>query len=268
MSGNKWLALLISLMIMLLCAGTAMVLYPYIYGSVMDHEIAQDAEAFLTRVEPTTATTTPAETEPVSVTVPVVLPPESTPPTQPQEIPYESLRYAMEAYNRMIYAQGQSGLSCEYDYQKPSFSLLEYGIQDEIFGVITIPAMELEMPIYLGATYQHMADGAAHLSQTSLPIGGENTNCVIAGHRGWRGASYFRYIEKLQIGDEVRITNLWETLCYRVVDIQIIAPYEVERILIQEGRELLTLLTCHPYASGGKQRYLVFCERVGLPEQS
>ena len=72
MSGNKWLALLISLMIMLLCAGTAMVLYPYIYGSVVDHEITQDAEAFLTRVEPTTATTTPAETVLYS-TIPIAL---------------------------------------------------------------------------------------------------------------------------------------------------------------------------------------------------
>lgn len=274
MHGNKWLALLISLMIMLLCAGAALMLYPYIYGAIVDHEITLNAEDFLIRVEPAEVNTIPIQTAPEQetqwepVTVPVVLPVESTPPTEAREVPYESLRYAMETYNRTIFQQGQSGLSCEYDYQKPSFSLLEYGIQDEIFGVITIPAMDLEMPIYLGATYQHMADGAAHLSQTSLPIGGENTNCVIAGHRGWRGASYFRYIEKLRIGDEVRITNLWETLHYRVVDIQIIAPYEVERILIQEGRDLITLLTCHPYASGGKQRYLVFCERVMLPEQA
>ena len=270
MHGNKWLALLISIMIMLLCAGAALMLYPYIYGAIVDHEITLDAEEFLIRVEPQKEATGSAETEPTwePVTVPMILPVETTPPIKPQEMPYESLRYAMEAYNRQIFAQGQSGLSCEYDYQKPSFSLPEYGIQDEIFGVVTIPAMSLEMPIYLGATYQHMADGAAHLSQTSLPIGGENTNCVIAGHRGWRGASYFRYIEKLRIGDEVRITNLWETLYYKVVDIQIIAPYEVERILIQEGRDLITLLTCHPYASGGKQRYLVFCERVVLPEQA
>jgi sortase A len=60
----------------------------------------------------------------------------------------------------------------------------------------------------------------------------------------------------------VTITNLWETLTYKVVEIKIIYPYEVEQILIQDGRELLTLLTCHPYASGGRQRYLVFCERV------
>ena len=118
------------------------------------------------------------------------------------------------------------------------------------------------LSLFLGATDSHMEEGAAHLSQTSLPIGGPNTNCVIAGHRGYSGASYFRYIEKLQVGDYVTITNLWETLTYRVVEIKIINPYEVEQILIQPGRELLTLLTCHPYASGGRQRYLVFCERV------
>ena len=129
--------------------------------------------------------------------------------------------------------------------------------------MISIPALELEMPLYLGATYQHMADGAAHLSQTSIPIGGENTNAVIAGHRGWGGAAYFRYVTELKPGDEVFITNLWGTLTYRVADTQIILPHEVDQILIQEGRDLLTLLTCHPYASGGKQRYLVICERAG-----
>ena len=106
-----------------------------------------------------------------------------------------------------------------------------------------------------------MAAGAAHLSQTSLPIGGNNTNCVIAGHRGWRGASYFRYVTDLQPGDKVYITNLWETLAYTVTETKIIKPNEIEKILIQPGRDMVTLLTCHPYASGGKQRYVVYCER-------
>ena len=132
----------------------------------------------------------------------------------------------------------------------------------EVFAVISIPALELEMPVFLGANYRHMADGAALLGQTSIPIGGKNTNCIIAGHRGWGGASYFRYVDKLQPGDEVIITNLWETLQYRVAEIQIIQPNEDEQILIKPGQELVTLLTCHPYASGGRQRYLVICERV------
>ena len=73
---------------------------------------------------------------------------------------------------------------------------------------------------------------------------------------------YFRYIDKLKVGDAVYITNLWEQLTYRVSEIRIIDPHDVEEILIQPGRELLTLLTCHPYASGGRQRYVVYCERV------
>ena len=109
------------------------------------------------------------------------------------------------------------------------------------------------MPVYLGALDDHLAAGAAVLGNTSAPIGGDNTNCVIAGHRGWRGADYFRYIDRLQAGDTVQVTNLWETLTYTVADI---------RIKIQQGRDLLTLLTCHPYASGGRQRYVVCCERT------
>ena len=64
------------------------------------------------------------------------------------------------------------------------------------------------LSLYLGATGKHMSEGAALLSQTSIPIGGQNTNAVIAGHRGWRGASYFRYIDKLQPGDKVGIVCL------------------------------------------------------------
>ena len=121
--------------------------------------------------------------------------------------------------------------------------------------------MELTMPVYLGASDAHLAEGAAVLGNTSAPIGGANTNSVIAGHRGWKGADYFRHIDRLQVGDTVTLTNLWETLIYTVTDIQIIQPHEIEKIKIQQGRDLLTLVTCHPYASGGKQRYVVYCEK-------
>ena len=60
----------------------------------------------------------------------------------------------------------------------------------------------------------------------------------------------------------MQLTNLWETLTYTVTEISIIQPHEVEMIKIQPNRDLLTLLTCHPYASGGKQRYVVVCERL------
>ena len=175
---------------------------------------------------------------------------------------YPKLLAALQVYNQRIYVEKQSGLVDLEACEEPAVDLTAYGIEDEIIGVLEIPTMELTMPVYLGASDAHLAAGAAVLGNTSAPIGGDNTNCVIAGHRGWRGADYFRHIDKLAVGDAVKLTNLWETLTYTVADIQIIQPHEVEKIKIQQGRDLLTLLTCHPYASGGRQRYVVYCERT------
>lgn len=253
MRSSKLRAFLIALMLLVFASGLTFLLYPYLWGAMVDREISLNAQGFLNR----------DKTEPTISEVIVTI----DSPTEPEETKaYPELWADMVRYNETIYAQGQTRLSCAYDYQKPSFRLTDYGLPDEVFGVISIPVMELEMPIFLGATEQHMADGAAHLSQTSLPIGGENTNCIIAGHRGYNGASYFRYIDKLNVGDAVYITNLWERLTYQVCEIKIIDPHDVTEILIQPGRELLTLLTCHPYASGGRQRYVVYCERVKSPE--
>lgn len=175
---------------------------------------------------------------------------------------YPELLAALQEYNRQLYAERQRNLTNLEACETPAADLTAYGIEDEIIGVLEIPAMDLTIPVYLGASDVHLTAGAAVLGNTSVPIGGDSTNCVIAGHRGWRGADYFRHIDRLQVGDTVTLTNLWETLTYTVADIQIIQPHEVDKIKIQQGRDLLTLLTCHPYASGGRQRYVVYCERV------
>lgn len=175
---------------------------------------------------------------------------------------YPELLAALQAYNQRIYNEKQFGLVDLEACEEPAADLTAYGIEDEIIGILEIPAMELTMPVYLGASDAHLATGAAVLGNTSAPIGGDNTNCVIAGHRGWRGADYFRHIDRLQVGDTVQVTSLWETLTYTVADIQIIQPHEVDKIKIQQGRDLLTLLTCHPYAGGGRQRFVVYCERT------
>ena len=246
-----WRKIVILIMLLIFAAGLGIMLYPSLQGAITDHRIIQEAHEFLEKLE-TIPTKPEAEaTEPT----------EPTEPTETQPVLYPEFLNAMQSYNQQIWEEKQAGLCDPWSYEQPSFTLGDYGLEDEVFGVITIPRLQLEMPIYLGATYKHMADGAAHLSQTSLPIGGENTNCVIAGHRGWGGASYFRYITELEAGDEVIITNLWGELRYTVVETKIIDPNDVEEILIQQDRELLTLLTCHPYASGGKYRYVVYCER-------
>ncbi len=181
---------------------------------------------------------------------------------QKSEQQYPELLAALQEYNRLLYTKKQCNLTDLEACETPAADLVAYGIEDEIIGVLEIPTMELTMPVYLGASDDHLAAGAAVLGNTSAPIGGDNTNCVIAGHRGWRGADYFRHIDRLQVGDTVTLTNLWETLTYTVADIRIIQPHEVDKIKIQQGRDLLTLLTCHPYASGGRERYVVYCERT------
>ena len=166
----------------------------------------------------------------------------------------------MQAYNESIFNEGQQKLLDPFSYELPSFDLLELGFKDNIIGYLTIPKMEIEVPIYLGATQENMKKGAVHLSQTSIPIGGNNTNSVIAAHRGMKSHPMFRDIENLSIGDEVKITNMWDELIYKVVETKVINPDEVSEVLIQEGRDLITLITCHPYTKN-YQRYVVYCER-------
>ena len=112
---------------------------------------------------------------------------------------YPELLAALQDYNQRIYAEKQSDLTSLEACEEPAADLTTYGIEDEVIGVLEIPAMELTMPVYLGASDDHLAAGAAVLGNTSAPIGGDNTNCVIAGHRGWRGADYFRHIDTLEL---------------------------------------------------------------------
>ena len=174
---------------------------------------------------------------------------------------HQDLREAMEAYNLQL-SQDQSGLDSVGSYEAPGLNLEDYGMEaDDAVGYVEIPAMEVTLPLYLGASRAHMNDGATVLGQTSMPIGGISTNCVIAAHRGWNGKAMFRDVELLQEGDLVYLTNLWETLTYQVTRISIIWPDEVEAVAIQQGQDMVTLLTCHPYIVG-THRYLVYCQRV------
>ena len=163
------------------------------------------------------------------------------------------------AYNKKIFDKGQVDFSDPWSCVRLPIHM--DSLNDDRFGYISIPTMDVKLPLYAGASTENMAKGAVILGQTSLPVGGENTNCVIAGHRGYHGAPFFREIEKLETGDKIYITNPWETLTYAVESIDIIGPYDSHKVMIQEGRDMVTLLTCHPYRSRGKQRYVVYCIR-------
>lgn len=174
-------------------------------------------------------------------------------------VPYAELCKAMFDYNERLFLSGQSGLIDQLSYEKPDFLLSDYGIDSDILGYITIPAIDIKLPIYNGASEENMAKGAAYLANTSLPVGGENTNCVIAAHTRYKGIHMFKRITELNVGDEIHITNFWETLVYKVVETKVIDPMDSQNIYIKAGKSLVTLSTCHPYPNN-YQRYLVYAE--------
>lgn len=172
----------------------------------------------------------------------------------------EALYQALLKYNQELYETGQNQLKDPFAFAQKGFDLVPYGIDDNIIGHLHIPSAEIELPIYLGASDENMKLGATLLTHTSMPIGGENTNAVIAAHRGYYKAKMFKDIDKIQVGDEIYLRNFKEELTYVVSETVVINPTEIDKVLIQPGKDMLTLLTCHPYGES-TYRYLVYAER-------
>ncbi len=184
----------------------------------------------------------------------------------------DEARRRFESYNERV-RTGQAGAINDPFTTADAAGLgLETG-QDDLIGSISIPKMGCNLPLYFGASEENMAKGAAVVAGTSLPLGQADSNCVVAAHRGWTTAAMFRDIEELALGDDVYVTNFWETLHYRVAQVVVVSPDDASACAVQEGRDLLTLLTCHPYGvHPSPSRMLVYCERVydeaSSPEQA
>ena len=189
-------------------------------------------------------------------TVPTALP---TVETQTPQEPQDPFYQAAKAYNASLLSSGQEAMTSRSDLEQFALSALDYGYAENIIGTIQIPRMEIELGLYLGANSENMAKGAAIFGMTSLPLGQESENAAIAGHRGWRGAPMFREIQKLQIDDPIYVTTPWQTLVYRVFEIRIVTPEDNTWCKIQQGRTLISLMTCHPYGQN-YQRYIVLAE--------
>ena len=145
-----------------------------------------------------------------------------------------------------------------FSYEGESFNLREYGFEENIIGSIKIKKINVELPIYLGATVENLNNGATHVKNTSFPLGEKDSNVVIAAHSGLIRNRMFRDIDKLEKGDEVIITTLWDELRYAVIEKEIIEPTEVNKLAIKEQKDMVTLITCF-----NTHRYIVYCERVG-----
>lgn len=116
-----------------------------------------------------------------------------------------------------------------------------------IMGYIDIDKIGVEIPIYHGVDEGVLQIGAGHLEGTSLPVGGENTHCVLSGHRGLPSAKLFTDLDEMEIGDRFTITVLDRVLTYEVDQIKVVLPEETSELTIREGKDYCTLVTCTPY---------------------
>ena len=138
---------------------------------------------------------------------------------------------------------------------------------DGMMGIVEIPKIAIKLPIYHGTSEEVLQKAAGHLEGSSLPIGGESTHAVISAHRGLPSASLFTDLDQMEIGDHFLIHVLDETLCYEVDDVSVVEPEETSKLAVEDGEDLVTLLTCTPYGVN-TQRLLVRGHRVPYEEQA
>lgn len=116
----------------------------------------------------------------------------------------------------------------------------------EKIGVIKIPSIDVEIPIYAGTNEEILQKGAGHLEGTSLPIGGESSHTVITAHSGLPKAKLFTDLQKVEMGEKFYIENIEGTLAYQVDHIDVIEPSDFSQLLVVGGKDYATLLTCTP----------------------
>ena len=137
--------------------------------------------------------------------------------------------------------------------------------EDGIMAYVEIPCIDVNLPIYHGTSEEVLQKGAGHLAASSLPIGGEGIHSVISAHRGLPSAKLFTDLDEMEIGDVFYIHVLDETLAYQVDQIETVEPDELNSLRVVKGRDLVTLLTCTPYAVN-THRLLVRGTRIPYEE--
>lgn len=161
-------------------------------------------------------------------------------------------RQAAQEYNRSL-LESEAFLTDPFDPElvldptvEPYAGLLNLE-GNGIMGYVEIPKISVNLPIYHGTTAQVLEQGIGHLQNTSLPVGGESTHSVLTGHTGLAGKRLFTDLSQLEEGNLFYLHVLGETLAYQVEAIYIVEPDQTEHLVVETGRDLVTLVTCHPY---------------------
>jgi sortase A len=172
---------------------------------------------------------------------------------------YSHLWDSAKVYNEDLWTRNNPYLLTEE--QRERYTQLLNPAGDGIMGYVEIPDIDILLPIYHGTDELVLQVAIGHLDWTSLPTGGPGTHSVISGHRGLPSARLFTDLDKIVVGDLFMLHVLDETLTYEVDQIRIVKPDETDELLLQEGKDLCTLVTCTPYGVNS-HRLLVRGHRV------
>lgn len=136
-----------------------------------------------------------------------------------------------------------------------------------MMGYLTIPKINQELPLYHGTSEAVLSTAAGHVQGSSLPVGGENTHCVVSAHRGLPTAVLFTHLDRMEVGDVFTLTILDRVLTYEVDQIRIVEPDDITLIQIEPGKDYCTLLTCTPYGIN-THRLLVRAHQIDASQKS
>lgn len=151
------------------------------------------------------------------------------------------------AYNETV---SRNPLLIDPFTSKQKEGLREYARMLEVheqIGHVAIPSIGVDIPIYAGTSETVLQKGSGHLEGTSLPVGGLLTHSVLTAHRGLPTARLFTDLNKVKKGQIFYVTNIKETLAYKVVSIKVVEPTALSEVKVVKGKDYITLLTCTPY---------------------
>lgn len=131
---------------------------------------------------------------------------------------------------------------------------------------VHVPSVGIDLPVYHGTSTDVLAHGVGHLYGTALPVGGEGNHAVLTGHTGLATLTMFDNLTHIKVGDVFTVEVMGKTMAYKVDQIETVLPDQVEALRAEEGRDLLTLVTCTPYGINS-HRLLVRGERTELPAE-
>ncbi|MFS0502544.1 class C sortase [Corynebacterium striatum] len=131
---------------------------------------------------------------------------------------------------------------------------------------VRVPSVGIDLPVYHGTSTDVLAHGVGHLYGTALPVGGEGNHAVLTGHTGLATLTMFDNLTHIKKGDVFTVEVMGKTMAYKVDQIETVLPDQVESLRAEEGRDLVTLVTCTPYGINS-HRLLVRGERTELPAE-